>query len=166
MICQLTVVKDILNNMPLDATEVRINRDWGIFYKYNLIEKRSPFNTPHRYLRYCNRWVPLSIPDWGVFKCDNQVMNAFEFRFLAHKQYFIELKGIEFAKKVVSSKVEGATHYNFLSNMYYRSGSTNSEYWTGDSHHGWCESTMSNEVTNRLLISIKNLEIKLKEFHL
>lgn len=50
----LAVVKDILANMPNDATGVRVNRGWGIFYRYDELEKSGKFKVPHRRLRYSN----------------------------------------------------------------------------------------------------------------
>lgn len=90
-------------------------------------------------------------------------MNAFNFRFLAHRQFFIELKGIDFAEKVIQSVPDGATHYNYLSNMYYRSGSNYAELWTNEDHHGWLESSMLNVDAERLLIPIEYLNKKIQE---
>lgn len=160
----LDVVKDILANMPKDATGVRINRGWGIFYRYDEFEKNGQFQVPHRRLRYSNLWVPVNINSWKTFVEENQVMNAFNFRFMAHRQFFIELKGMDLAEKVVQCVPENATHYNYLSNMYYRSGNKYAEFWTSEDHQGWLESTMLNDEAEQLLISIEELEIKIKDF--
>lgn len=153
----LEVVKDILANMPNDATNVRINRGWGIFYRFDELEKSGKFTIPHRYLRYCNLWVPITINSWKDFVEDNQVMNAFDFRFIAHRQFFIDLKGMAFTEKVISSVPDGATHYNFMSNMYYRKGNDYAELWTDEQHLGWCESTMKNDEVEKRLICLADL---------
>lgn len=163
---QLEVVKDILVNMPNDATGVRVNRGWGIFYRYDELEKNSKFKVPHRHLRYSNSWVPIDIKSWKDFIEDNQVMNAFNFRFLAHRQFIIELKGLEFAKNIVKAVPEGATHYNYFSNMYYRSGNKYAELWTDEKHHGWLESSMLNEEAQSLLIAIDSLKQDIKKYDL
>ena len=159
----LETIKDVLTNMPNDATGVRINRGWGIFYRLDELEKTSKFTTPHRYLRYRKAWVPVAIKSWKDFTEDNQVMNAFNFRFLAHRQFFIDLKGMGFTEKVIRSVPDGATHYNYMSNMYYRNGNIFAEFWTDDHHLGWCESTMKNEEAEKLLICLSDLVQKYEQ---
>jgi len=150
----------IYHEMPEDASYMRLNCGWAMYYWY---EKYIGQVVPHRYLRYLNDYVPLNSlkQSWTEFEKENGVFSTFDFRLGVAKCFPIDALGRNEAERVYFWRPKGATHYNSISGKYHRLGKDDcSEYYVGGDY--WVSSAHSNDDFSDLFIDLDKLGEEIK----
>ncbi|MCO8088219.1 hypothetical protein [Acinetobacter indicus] len=164
LVADKEIALEVLAKIPVDSNYMRMNKDHGMFYKYDKEGNKTKFRVPHRYLRYLGGWHPLDLAmSWDKFSEMNHIFDVDEFKRLMIKRYPIETVGEQKVWEIIAADNHGARYYNALADSFHKPGPNGYSLFMRIDQYNipgqWLESAHRNDDLEKLFINIRGLKL-------